>query len=132
MKIAIIGTRGIPAKYGGFETFAQELSVRLVQMGVDVDVYCDSTTDKLDNYFGVNLHYVSCTKTNNPLKYYRESVRRADNSDCDIILICGAAASIFMFEKILYSKKKYIINTDGVEHKRDKWSYLKKMFIKFT
>ena len=40
MRIAILGTRGIPANYGGFETFAQELSTRLVARGHDVSVYC--------------------------------------------------------------------------------------------
>ena len=40
MKIAIIGSRGIPAHYGGFETFAQELAPRLVTLGHEVTVYC--------------------------------------------------------------------------------------------
>src|SRR3954463_6711336 len=40
MKIAILGTRGIPARYGGFETFADELSRRLVNRGHQVSVYC--------------------------------------------------------------------------------------------
>src|SRR5207249_11252875 len=39
MKLAILGTRGIPANYGGFETFAEELSVRLAARGHDVSVY---------------------------------------------------------------------------------------------
>lgn len=40
MKIAILGTRGVPPSYGGFETFAAEVSTRLVQRGHDVSVYC--------------------------------------------------------------------------------------------
>src|SRR5205807_7834525 len=40
MKIAILGTRGIPARYGGFETFAEELAKRLVDRGHEVVVYC--------------------------------------------------------------------------------------------
>ena len=40
MKIAILGTRGIPARYGGFETFAEELSKRLAARGHEVTVYC--------------------------------------------------------------------------------------------
>jgi glycosyltransferase involved in cell wall biosynthesis len=40
MRIALLGTRGIPASYGGFETFAEELSVRLVERGHEVTVYC--------------------------------------------------------------------------------------------
>ncbi|HET9878033.1 MAG TPA: DUF1972 domain-containing protein, partial [Candidatus Limnocylindria bacterium] len=40
MRIAILGTRGIPGSYGGFETFAEELSTRLVERGHRVTVYC--------------------------------------------------------------------------------------------
>ena len=40
MRIALLGTRGIPANYGGFETFAEELSVRLAARGHEVTVYC--------------------------------------------------------------------------------------------
>ena len=40
MRVAIVGTRGIPASYGGFETFAEELSTRLKTSGHDVTVYC--------------------------------------------------------------------------------------------
>src|SRR5437870_12726861 len=40
MRIAILGTRGIPANYGGFETFAEHLSTRLAARGHDVTVYC--------------------------------------------------------------------------------------------
>jgi hypothetical protein len=40
LRIALLGTRGIPARYGGFETFAEELSTRLVERGHEVTVYC--------------------------------------------------------------------------------------------
>lgn len=40
MRIALLGTRGIPANYGGFETFAEEISTRLVERGHEVTVYC--------------------------------------------------------------------------------------------
>ena len=46
MRIAILGTRGIPARYGGFETFAEELAVRLAKRGHQVTVYCR------ERYFG--------------------------------------------------------------------------------
>ncbi len=41
--LAILGSRGIPARYGGFETFAEELAKRLVQSGINVTVYCESS-----------------------------------------------------------------------------------------
>ena len=57
MKLAILGTRGIPANYGGFETFAEELSTRLVVRGHDVTVYGRSNNIRYRDrtYKGVKL-----------------------------------------------------------------------------
>ena len=57
MRIAILGTRGIPANYGGFETFAQELSVRLAERGHEVCVYCRrfNYPEPMRKYRGVHL-----------------------------------------------------------------------------
>lgn len=130
MRVAIIGSHGIPAKYGGYETFAQELSVRLVKMGVQVDVYCDYTEHRSDFYEGVSLKYLSCTKTSNPLKYYHNSVRRAEK-DNDIVLICGAAGALFIYTKVFHRKVAYLTNMDGIEYLRTKWSLPKRLFVRF-
>ena len=130
MKVGIIGSRGIPAKYGGYETFAQELSVRLVKMGVQVEVYCDSTEDGSDFYEGVSLRYVTCTKTSNPLKYYHNSVRMAEKEN-DIVLICGAGGALFIYSKVFHRKVSYLTNMDGIEYLRTKWNLLKRLFVRF-
>jgi glycosyltransferase involved in cell wall biosynthesis len=130
MRVAIVGTRGIPAIYGGFETFAQELSVRLVKMGVQVEVYCDFSKNKVDYYNGVNLKYLSCTKTSNPLKYYYLSVRQAEKRN-EIVLICGAAGALFIYSKIFHKKVSYLTNIDGIEYLRNKWSLAKRLFVRF-
>src|SRR6187200_1156604 len=57
VKISILGTRGIPARYGGFETFAEELSRRLVARGHDVSVYCRQKHPS-PTYLGVELRYL--------------------------------------------------------------------------
>src|SRR5262249_45108740 len=57
MRIAIVGTRGIPARYGGFETFAEELSTRLVERGHQVFVYCRERHTE-SRYRGVDLRYL--------------------------------------------------------------------------
>ena len=60
MKIAILGTRGIPARYGGFETFAEKLSIGLSARGFDVTVFCESAESPAPDVFqGVKLRYVS-------------------------------------------------------------------------
>jgi len=60
MRLAILGTRGIPARYGGFETFAEKLSVGLCQRGFEVTVFCESGGPAAPESFqGVKLRYVS-------------------------------------------------------------------------
>jgi len=58
-RIAILGSRGIPAEFGGFETFAEELSIRLVNKDFHVTVFCeDYQQHKKKNYKGVHLKYI--------------------------------------------------------------------------
>src|SRR3982751_3239917 len=57
MHIAILGTRGIPARYGGFETFAEELSRRLAERGHSVTVYCRQKHSSTQ-YCGVSLVFL--------------------------------------------------------------------------
>ena len=57
MRIALLGTRGIPASYGGFETFAEQLSTRLASRGHKVFVYCRNRLPQTE-YRGVDLRYL--------------------------------------------------------------------------
>tara|TARA_B100000795_G_scaffold115495_1_gene85785 strand:+ start:1179 stop:2279 length:1101 start_codon:yes stop_codon:yes gene_type:complete len=128
--VAIIGTRGIPAKYGGFETFAEELSIRLVKKGMKVSVLCDkySVSDPLLK--GVNLIMMPVTKTTSPIRYYFYSLLYALRH-ADIIIVTGTGGAFFYPINLIF-RKIILTNTDGVEFRRDKWSYLTKRLIKFS
>lgn len=130
MKIAILGTRGIPNNYGGFEQCAESLSLGLVKKGHEVTVYNpDFHPFKDNNYLGVKIKHIY-----SPQNYLGSAasnfifdflcLRDAVKNSFDIILELGlitAAPSI-----ILCNKKKSIIvtNLDGLEWKRAKWSPL--------
>ncbi len=130
MKLSIIGTRGIPAKYGGFETFAEEISVLLASRGIDVTVQCDYNSNDTIRFKGVNLYFTSVTKSERTLKYYYEGLKWGLNNS-DVVLAASTAASFFYF--LNFFKRKIIItNPDGLEHKRAKWSFLKKMYLKIS
>ena len=128
MKIGFIGTRGIPARYGGYETFVQELAPFLVNKGFECIVYCDRDSFDKPVYKGVHLKYLNITKSESPLKYYFKSLKQAAK-ECDILYVAGTGGALFY---PLFKNKKSIIitNTDGIEHRRDKWSFTKKIFIK--
>ncbi len=127
MKIAILGTRGIPANYGGFETFAEQLGTRLAARGHDITVYGRkhySTTDA-HTYNGVNLVILPTIRH----KYFDTvihtflSVLHAAPRKYDAILICNAANSIFAFIPRLFGTPT-LVNVDGLERKRKKWNWI--------
>jgi len=99
MKVAILGTRGIPANYGGFETFAEELSTRLAARGHDVTVYGRSNNIRYEGkeYRGVKLVILPTigTKHLDTVSHTFLSVVHAIPRRFDVALICNAANAIF-------------------------------------
>lgn len=128
--ISIIGTRGIPATYGGFETFAQELSIRLDSDKIKVVVFCDFKENNLTEYRGVQLKYSKYIKSEHPLLFYFDCILRAAR-DSDFILVAGTGGAFFYWIPKL-ARKIIITNIDGVESRRGKWGFFKKIFIKAT
>ncbi len=127
MRIAILGTRGIPASYGGFETFAEQLATRLAARGHDVTVYCRShyVSPRQLEFHGVRLKVLPTIRH----KYFDTvihtflSALHATTAHYDAALICNAAnapcAAILRF-----TGTPVALNVDGLEHKRKKWNWL--------
>lgn len=125
MKLAILGTRGIPANYGGFETFAEELSTRLAARGHDVTVYGRSNNISWPHptYKGVNLKILPTigtkyldTVAHTCLSVFHVLLRR--RFDC--LLMCNAANAIFALVPRLKATP-VALNVDGIERLRKKW-----------
>lgn len=130
--LAILGSRGIPAHYGGFETFAEEISLRLVQRDVDVTVYCEagSADTQPRHYDGVRLEYVRALRLG-PLTtifFDLHCLWRARKGH-DVVYMLGYGASIFCFLPRLWGGKVWI-NMDGVEWARSKWNWLAKFWFR--
>lgn len=129
MKIAIVGTRGIPANYGGFETFAEELSTRLVERGHEVFVYCRKGNINWPQpyYKGVRLVLLPTLKHKylDTVAHTFLSVFHVIFTRMDIVFFCNAINSSFMILPRLCGKKT-VINVDGLEWKRQKWGRLGK------
>jgi glycosyltransferase involved in cell wall biosynthesis len=127
MRIAILGTRGIPANYGGFETLAEELSARLVERGHQVVVYgrTNNIRYREPTYRGARLVLLPTI----PHKYLDTvahtllSTLHVLFQDAEVVLICNAANSIFSFLPRLVGKKT-VVNVDGLERQRKKWNAL--------
>lgn len=123
-RIAILGTRGIPARYGGFETFAQELSVRLAQRGVDVTVFCedDGGSPRPASFGPVHLEYVPRRQLGglSTIVFDLQSLWRARRG-FDVVYMLGYGASVFCWIPRVWGTEVWI-NMDGVEWARSKWS----------
>lgn len=128
--IAIVGTRGIPACYGGFETFAEALAKRLGMQGYEVIVYCEPTATPMFEYEGVRLKYSKYFKSRTPLLYYFDCIRQATQSS-DVLLVAGTGGVLF-YGMPKFFKKLIITNIDGVESRRGKWSAFQQFLIKTT
>ncbi|MGC8977246.1 MAG: DUF1972 domain-containing protein [Candidatus Ratteibacteria bacterium] len=134
MKIAVLGTRGIPARYGGFETCAEELSTGLFKRGYEVFVFCRKYLypERFKNYKGVKLFHLPSLKGKftDTFSHTFLSIIFSLFLSPDIFLVFNSANSpLCILPKIL--GKKIVINVDGLEWKRKKWNFLGKIYYKF-
>lgn len=133
MKISIIGSRGYPIVYSGYETLVKELSERLTEK-CDVTVYCHkglfkSKPKKINN---INLIYSLSVNSKIFSQFVNSffSTIHACFSDTDVILFVNVSNGPFgILTKIF--KKKTVINVDGMEWERPKWKGLGSLYFKF-
>ena len=133
LKIAIIGSRGYPYVYSGYETLIKELSERLVGRDCEVTVYCHRNLfkEKPALVNGIKLVYVPTieTKSLSQLIHSFLSMCHAVVSDVDVIFAVNAANGPFgLISKIL--RKPTAINVDGLEWLRPKWKGLGAIYFK--
>ncbi len=126
MRIALLGTRGIPANYGGFETFAEELGAHLVARGHSVTVYCRERHSQ-PVYRGVKLQYLPTLRHKyfDTLAHTFVSTLHLLFHRADAALYCNGANAIFTPAPRL-AFIPVALNVDGIERKRKKWNKLAK------
>ncbi len=131
-KIAIIGTVGLPASYGGFETLAEHLTEDLSDK-YKISVYCSgkkySKEKRQRSYKGARLIYLpfnanglqsiiyDCISIFNALFY------------ADVLLILGVSGGFMIPFVKLFTRKKIIVSIDGIEWKRNKWSKAARLYL---
>jgi len=131
----MIGTRGVPANYGGFETCVEELGKRLVDKEHSVTVYCrkELYNDRPLQYLGMDLIYLPSLrlKAFETLSHTTLSMFHAIAQSYDVFMVFNAANSpTLLIPRIL--GKKIAINTDGLEWKRVKWGKVGRRYYKIA
>ncbi|MCC6485603.1 MAG: DUF1972 domain-containing protein [Armatimonadetes bacterium] len=134
MKIAFVGTRGVPASYSGFETFVEELGARLAASGHQVTVYCRShhITYAGDSYRGMRLVKLP-TITNKYLDTLVHSKLSMYHAlYCvrpDVIYVCGQGNAVTLLLPRMAGTPT-VINVDGPDWERQKWNRFARWFLK--
>ena len=135
LDIAIVGTRGIPANYGGFETFAQELSTRMVQRGHGVTVYCRRHYFRHGSpeYRGVRLVILPAIRQKyfDTVSHSLLSLVHSLFRPYDAVLVCNAANAAFCWLPRL-RRRPVVLNVDGLERKRKKWNFLGRGYYRIS
>ena len=142
MRIAIVGTRGIPARYGGFETLAEQLSTRLAARGHEVAVYCRRPFTTPDDVIAPGVQRVILptisSKHLDTAFHTLLSLIHVCFTRADVVFICNVGNGPIAWIPRLVGKPT-ALNVDGLDRKRKKWSligrsslYLCELFSTFT
>lgn len=124
MKVAIIGTVGVPACYGGYETLVENLLDNKQNDKLEYHIYCSSKTykNKTKQYKGAKLKYIPFHANGAQAPIYDTLSIIHAYFTCDQILSLGTVGSFILPFMKLFSKKKVIFNLDGLDNERAKFS----------
>lgn len=136
LRIALIGTRGIPGGYSGFETAVEEIGTRMVTRGHDVTVYCrtHTTTSQDSTYKGCHLVYMSTIHNKYLDTIFHTFVSTLhmcfiNRVDTAIYFIAGNSPLVLLARML---RIKTLHNVDGLDSKRQKWPRMAKRYLRFA
>ena len=132
--IAIIGTQGVPANYGGFESLVENIIGENKSSNVNYTVFCSSKDlpQHISEYKGAKLKYIPLSANGvQSIPYDMLSLLKVPR-ETDVILVLGVSGSLILPFFKLFSKKKLVINIDGLEHRRDKWGKVARWYLKLS
>lgn len=131
MKVGVISTVGVPACYGGYETLVENLLTYRQDVSAKYQIYCSSPAYAVQQkqYKQATLKYLPF-KANGPMAIVYDSVSLFHAYlTCDIIMSLGTVGCFWLPFLKLFSKKKVIVNLDGLDDKREKWGKIARFVI---
>ncbi len=133
--LAIIGTVGLPAKYGGFETLVEQLLPH-IENEFDITIYCSGKfypkKERKNHVGNAKLKYLPF-KANGiqSIPYDIISILHAAFKS-DMLLILGVSGCLILPFVKFFTRKKVFVNIDGIEWKRNKWNFFVKTFLRYS
>lgn len=130
-RVAIIGTQGVPANYGGFETLVENIIGEYHSDNIEYTVYCSSKDmpQRLEQHKGATLKYIALRANGVQSILYDIVAMIRSMRGYDAILVLGVSGCTFLPIFKLLSRTKIIVNIDGLEHRRDKWTRSIRKFL---
>lgn len=133
-KIAIVGTAGIPASYGGFETLAEQL-VNYSSDKCELHVYCSKTANnnRPKTYRAAQLHYIPLP-ANGPFSIIYDGLSILHSIIyANTVVLLGVSGACFILPAKLISRRiRWIVNIDGIEWRREKWKGCARFFLRIS
>jgi glycosyltransferase involved in cell wall biosynthesis len=133
-KLSILGTRGIPANHGGFETFAERLALYLAQRGWEITVYCQGNVGQaetiVDTWQGVQRITIPVSRSSalGTIEFDCASIRDVVRRQPPLVLTLGYNTAIFC-TYLRWRGITNLINMDGLEWRRDKWRLHERVWL---
>lgn len=132
-KLYIIGSNGVPARYGGFETFAECLSKELSDK-LEIYIACSSfkydKQERSEKWHNIKRKFFPLRANGIQGILYDYLALSRTTPDCDYILILGVGAGLCLLFLSKIRTKKLLIHIDGIEWRREKWNLIEKILLK--
>lgn len=132
-RIAVVGTQGVPAQYGGFESLVENLIGEFRSADVEYTVFCSAKdySFRQERHKGAVLKYIPFFHANGigSIPYDILSLLRCIRG-FDTVLVLGVSGGIFLPVFRMLARGRLVVNIDGLEHRRAKWGSLAKKFLK--
>lgn len=131
MRVAFIGTRGVPASYSGFETCVEQVGRRMVQRGHEVTVYCrkGQIQNRIAEYRGMRLIYVPAVRQKH-LETLSHTALSALRLPGDTAIVCMGVGNAPVVRALELRGRRVVFNVDGADWQREKWGGFARWYLR--
>jgi len=131
MKVAFIGTRGVPASYSGFETCVENVGKRMVQRGHEVTVFCRSShyRERRAEYLGMRLQFLPAVREKH-LETLTHTAFSAMRLPRTIAVVCMGVGNAPVVRSLELGGRRAVFNVDGADWRRDKWGRFARWYLR--
>jgi glycosyltransferase involved in cell wall biosynthesis len=133
MRVAFIGTRGVPATYSGFETCVEQVGRRMVERGHEVTVFCRTShySERMSEYLGMRLRYLPAVRQKH-LETLSHTALSAFRLPRDTAIVCMGVGNAPVVRALEVRGRRTVFNVDGADWRREKWGRFARWYLRTT